>query len=122
MMEDIANDMNIVQLENYRQRLFSLRTAMQLAFDDEQSHQPFTLESSQRDGLSREVWSLNQSCKIDPKITLKQSLIAIDGALTRIDKDEFGICAICARPISEARLHFDPTATSCIDCGEKTAY
>lgn len=121
MMKDIANDMNIVQLENYRQRLFSLRTAMQLAFDDEQSHQPSTLEPSQRDGLSREVWSLNQQQIVDPELTLQQALTAIDGALIRIDKDKFGICAICARPISEARLHFDPTATSCIDCGEKTA-
>lgn len=119
MMADISNDINIVQLENYRQRLLSLRTAMQLAFDDEQSHQPSALEPSQRDGLSRVDSIMNQQRTVELKRSLQCKLTAIDGALIRLDNDEFGLCVICDNPISDARLNFDLTVTSCIECHDK---
>jgi len=40
----------------------------------------------------------------------------IQGALQRIEDGSFGICEICGRPISEARLRARPVTTLCIDC------
>lgn len=35
-------------------------------------------------------------------------------ALKRIDKNTYGKCEVCSRPIEEARLGADPAATTCI--------
>lgn len=44
----------------------------------------------------------------------------ITAALVRIDKDVYGECFSCDAPINEKRLDFDPTATLCIDCANKS--
>ena len=46
----------------------------------------------------------------------------IDGALLRIEKDDFGYCYVCDAAIQEARLRFDPTITRCVACSEETVH
>ena len=49
----------------------------------------------------------------------RAQLSKIDDALKRIDKDEFGLCTSCGRPIGEKRLNAIPWASLCIECQEK---
>jgi len=42
----------------------------------------------------------------------------IDETLDRIDKEEYGICIDCNKPISERRLENYPYASRCIICQE----
>lgn len=46
----------------------------------------------------------------------KEMLTRIEGALRRIDNDDFGYCYVCGEDIDTARLSVDPTTTRCIDC------
>jgi len=43
---------------------------------------------------------------------------AIEDALTRTKKGTFGICEVCRRPISRARLEAVPWARLCLNCKE----
>jgi DnaK suppressor protein len=57
------------------------------------------------------------------QISLQQTdgklLRAIDDALARILREEFGICAECGQPISKARLEAVPWTRWCRDCNER---
>jgi len=57
------------------------------------------------------------------QIRLRQTdgklLRAVDDALTRILRQEYGICAECGEPISKARLEAVPWTTYCRDCNER---
>ena len=57
------------------------------------------------------------------QLRLKQTdakiLQAIDEALMRIEKGNFGICKDCGEPIAEARLNAIPWTRVCISCKEK---
>ena len=48
-------------------------------------------------------------------------LRAIEEALARIDRQAFGVCETCKRPISTARLEAVPWTRLCRDCKEKQA-
>ncbi|HEU0305301.1 MAG TPA: TraR/DksA C4-type zinc finger protein [Gaiellaceae bacterium] len=43
-------------------------------------------------------------------------LAAIDEALVRLDRETYGNCVTCGRPIGDDRLRAIPYATQCIDC------
>lgn len=47
-----------------------------------------------------------------------RELAAIDAALERNEKGQFGICEGCAKPIPTARLKAIPYATYCVRCQE----
>lgn len=118
-MEYVLNDMNIVQLENYRQRLFFLKNEIEQSLTND-SNQAVELDQSRMGRLSRMDALQSQQIAIESQRRLQRRLLAIEGALKRIDTDEFGLCFICDEPISEARLNFDPTVTRCINCADKT--
>jgi RNA polymerase-binding transcription factor len=118
-MEYVFNDMNIVQLENYRQRLISIKKEIEQSLTDE-SDQAVELDQSRMGRLSRMDALQSQQIAIESQRRLQRRLIAVEGALKRVDSDEFGLCFICDEPISDARLNFDPTVTRCIDCVDKT--
>jgi len=46
-------------------------------------------------------------------------LRAIDAAIERIEKGNYGICTICEKEISKARLNAVPWTSVCIACKEK---
>lgn len=43
----------------------------------------------------------------------------IDNALRRINKNQYGYCERCKKPILEARLKLIPEASFCIDCEKR---
>lgn len=108
------NQMNIVQLENYRQKLLQLKLAL-LTDNDSAMQNVVEIQPAQLDALSFELQIKKQEA-----INYKQAqLLAIDGALRRIDQDDFGYCYVCNQSISEAQLNFDLTVTRCIQCADK---
>lgn len=50
---------------------------------------------------------------------VRDALVAVEKALTRMDEGTYDICERCGVPIGEDRLKAMPTATMCITC--KTA-
>jgi DnaK suppressor protein len=46
----------------------------------------------------------------------EEILVAIDGALTRIENGTYGVCTRCGNEIGPDRLRAVPYATLCIDC------
>lgn len=46
----------------------------------------------------------------------QHQLQVIEGALLRINSDEYGSCFVCGEDIDLNRLMFDPTVTRCINC------
>jgi DnaK suppressor protein len=46
-------------------------------------------------------------------------LQAIEGALKRMDREEYGVCTECGEDINEKRLVAVPWATMCIECQEE---
>jgi RNA polymerase-binding transcription factor DksA len=46
------------------------------------------------------------------------ALAAIDAALARMDRGQYGICAVCGGEITRDRLRALPEAVECADCAE----
>lgn len=51
-----------------------------------------------------------------------QKLTQIEGALKRIEDDNFGLCEDCEEPISEKRLEINPYFSTCITCAEQREF
>jgi len=65
------------------------------------------------------------AAQVDLQVHLHQTdshlLRAIEEALARIDRQAFGVCETCKRPISLARLEAVPWTRLCRDCKEQQA-
>mgnify|MGYP006295913841 CR=1 FL=1 len=48
----------------------------------------------------------------------KRELARVDGALRRMENDEYGNCFVCGEPIPLRRLESDPSVTRCVECAE----
>lgn len=110
--------MNIVQLENYRQRLFLLKQEIEQSIIED-SQQAVELDQSRMGRLSSMDALQHQQIALEVQRRLKRRLQAIEGALKRLDNDDFGFCYVCDEAITEARLNFDPTVTRCLQCADK---
>ena len=64
-----------------------------------------------------------EAAQADLQVHLHQTdsrlLRAIEEALARIERDTFGVCGTCNRPISTARLDAVPWTHLCRDCKEQ---
>ena len=52
-------------------------------------------------------------------IQLQNRLDRIERALVRLEKDQYGFCCSCNRPISINRIRSIPEAELCLDCQSK---
>lgn len=109
--------MNIVQLENYRQRLLGLEQELTAEAGDV-AQSVVELDQSRMGRLSRMDALQGQQIALETQRRQQRKLQAIQGALLRVDRGEFGQCYVCDEMISEARLNFDPTVTRCMACME----
>ncbi len=50
-----------------------------------------------------------------------RNLLAIEGALARIDEGVFGVCIACGSEIDRGRLKSDPTSVRCLPCDVRAA-
>lgn len=49
----------------------------------------------------------------------KSKLSKLKVALSKVDKDNFGVCSRCERPIQVARLMYMPESSRCLNCADK---
>jgi RNA polymerase-binding protein DksA len=48
-----------------------------------------------------------------------RALMAVNEALRKLYRNEYGVCESCGKPISRARLEAVPAARLCVSCKEK---
>ena len=80
-----------------------------------------SMENNTRQGDMADQASGNNEVHIQLKLkqTDAKILQAIEEALWRIDKGNYGVCRECGEPIAEARLNAIPWTRVCIACKEK---
>jgi DnaK suppressor protein len=77
------------------------------------------LDESQPAEVEEEAQELNQARLIAQLEERGRAEInAIDTAITRIERGEYGYCETCEEPIDVARLEVLPTARQCTTCAE----
>ena len=50
---------------------------------------------------------------------VERRIALLEGALSRIDSEDFGLCRGCDAPIAPARLEMNPAVLFCVSCAEK---
>ncbi|UCG78294.1 MAG: TraR/DksA C4-type zinc finger protein [Nitrospirota bacterium] len=58
--------------------------------------------------------SISEASLSSARLRLKK----LENTLKRIDRDDFGLCALCEEPIPLKRLMLMPETTKCVDCME----
>lgn len=105
------------ELGNFRQRLLALRDEILAMEDaDKDSKRPVELDQPSIGRLSRMDALQAQQMAQETARRRQQQLQRIEGALRRLDSDDFGYCALCEEEIDRRRLNIDPATTRCIDC------
>ena len=110
------------QIVNYRQTLVTLRKELeQLSDSSSEAAETVTLDQSKVGRLSRMDALQAQQMAQETARRRKLQLQKIEGALRRMETDDYGYCFKCGDEISEVRLNIDPTSTRCKGCMEKYA-
>ena len=112
--------MNEEEIEQFKQNLLSLRIKLQ---EQEKlskgASKPVELDQTRVGRLSRMDAMQAQQMGKEEARRRQQQLLKIEGALRRIESDEYGECYICGEDIDIRRLSVDPTNTRCVGCVDK---
>lgn len=76
------------------------------------------LDQSRVGRLSRMDALQAQAMSRETRRRRSELLGAVRSALERIDRDEYGQCVECGKPIPPGRLDIDPAAALCVGCAE----
>jgi len=112
--------MNKIETEQIRQKLLLLKAEFQeLEETSKEARQPVELDQARVGRLSRmDAMQIQQMAQETTRRQQRQ-LLMIEGALRRIEADEYGYCFVCGEEIDIRRLSVAPTNTRCIECAEK---
>ncbi|MCW8824848.1 MAG: TraR/DksA family transcriptional regulator [Gammaproteobacteria bacterium] len=103
--------------QHYRELLLRERAELTLISETtDEAASTVELDQSRVGRLSRMDALQAQSMSQESQRRNKLELIAIEQALKRIERNEFGDCLECDEPIAPQRLELTPTATLCISC------
>ena len=109
--------MKPVEIEQARRKLQDLRSELQaLEKTSGEAGETVELDQAKVGRLSRMDAMQAQQMALEAERRRKQQLVAIEGALRRIESGDFGDCFICGEAIDARRLSVDPTTTRCIKC------
>jgi len=108
------------ELEQTRQKLIALQSELQeLELNSGDAGGTVVLDQSKVGRLSRMDALQAQQMALEAGRRRQLQLQKIEGALRRLDTDEYGYCFICHEEIDDRRLAVDPTSTRCMACVEK---
>ena len=112
--------MNAKDLDQYRQLLLAKRREIEAGAIGTIGA-PGGVRERQADVIDQAT----DAAQVDLQVHLRQTdsrlLRAINEALARIDRQAFGVCEVCRRPIATARLDAVPWTHLCRDCKELQA-
>jgi len=112
--------MNDLEMAAMKQELLRLRAELQALGDSlDQSSETVELDQARVGRLTRMDAMQAQQMALEAARRRQQRLVAIAGALRRIDAGEYGHCFVCGQAIDLRRLSVDPTSTRCMKCLEK---
>lgn len=104
-------------IEKFRQQLIQLKSELQaLEASSRKKGETVELDQARTGRLTRMDAMQAQQMALEDARRRRQQLVKIDGALRRIDSDDFGYCYVCEEEIDLRRLDVDPTNTRCIKC------
>ncbi len=111
--------MNDKEIEQFRQQLLSLRSALQEMEETyKETGETVELDQTRVGRLSRMDAMQVQQMALESSRRRQHQLLKIEGALSRIKSGEYGYCFICGEEIVAQRLVVDPTSTRCMVCVE----
>ncbi len=104
-------------MSSYKNNLLDLKQSLLKAQETgDQAEETVELDQACVGRLSRMDAMQAQAMSIETGRRRREKLRQIDGALQRIEADEYGYCRECGEDIAAARLDFDPTVLLCIQC------
>jgi DnaK suppressor protein len=109
--------MTKTELEKFRVQLLEQEAAL-AEMDDfgDEAARPIELDQSRMGRLSRIDALQGQQMAQEIERRRQRRLVAIAGALQRIESGEFGQCFVCGEAIGAKRLNADPVTTRCVGC------
>ena len=108
------------QIHAFREALLALRSELeQLKKTGSEAADTVTLDQAKVGRLSRMDAMQAQQMAEETARRRQLQLQKIQGALRRIEADDYGYCFKCGDEIEEARLSIDPTSTRCMACMEE---
>ncbi|WIX32585.1 TraR/DksA family transcriptional regulator [Salinicola sp. JS01] len=108
-----------IDIDRVRTRLKDLRAELiEQSHESSDSRATVMLDQQSVGRLSRMDALQGQAMAKAEEQRRQQTLLRIDSALMRLDREAFGECIECGEWISAKRLEWDPTVLKCIDCAE----
>ena len=108
------------EIEQIRQKLLALRSALQeLEETFKETSKPVALDQARVGRLPRMDAMQAHEMALEAFRRRQHQLTRIEGAMRRIETDEYGCCFACSEEIDVRRLFVDPANTRCIACAEK---
>lgn len=102
-------------LPRLREELASLRKA---SGETAEHRKPVELDQQSVGRLSRMDAMQQQAMAAAQEARRHARILALEAALRRLDRDEFGWCDACGEFIGDKRLDLDPTTVRCRDCAK----
>lgn len=109
--------MNKIDVDRLKQELLDLRLDLQLQEEQFQlSNEPVELDQARLGRLSRMDAMQAQQMSLETSRRRQHQIVKVDGAINRIETDEYGFCFVCGDEIDSRRLALEPTSTRCLAC------
>ncbi len=111
--------MQEIDIPSLREKLLRLREEMeQTVRTSDDLSDIVELDQARVGRLSRMDAMQAQAMSQAAGIRRQATLVKIEAALSRMDKDEYGLCKSCEEAINPKRLEYDPAAVMCVSCAE----
>ena len=110
--------MNAKELNRYKELLLAKRRELTTAKAGIESPAPSS-GGDKGDVVDHAAAALDADVQVRLRETDSKLLRAIDEALRRIERNTFGVCQACMKPISAARLDAVPWSRLCRECKEQ---
>jgi DnaK suppressor protein len=110
--------MNARELNRYKELLLAKRRELTTARAGSESPAPSS-GGDKGDVVDHAAAAVEAELQVRLRETDSKLLRAIDEALGRIERNTFGVCQACMKPISTARLDAVPWSRLCRECKEQ---